>query len=126
MNELDDSIREALTAEGDEWMEEYDEQSIHEMLVGVFQGTARWMAALGFVSSLVFLVLAAVCAVQFFRTETESTRELIGWATGFLFCSMSIGMMKIWFFLQMNQNSLTREIKRFELQMARLAKRLGD
>ncbi len=61
-------------------------------------------------------------AVEFFRADT--TQQMIAWATGFVFCSISVAMLKIWYWLQMMQNSMTREIKRFELQLARLTGRL--
>ena len=124
MNDIDRTIRDALRADDDEWMKDFEEPSVHEMLVGVFQGKTRWLAALGFVFTLIFLGLAIFCAVQFFQAET--TRAMIAWATGFLFCSLSVSMMKIWYWLQMTRNIMTREIKRFELQLVRLSGRLDD
>jgi hypothetical protein len=119
---LDQSILAALNAE-DAGFEELDEQSIHEALVGVFVGKSRWLAALGFVMTLIFLAIAVFSAIRFF--QVESTKELIAWATAFLFCVSSVAMLKIWYWLQMSQNAVTREIKRFELQLARLQSQLG-
>ncbi|MEM7314226.1 MAG: DUF6768 family protein [Planctomycetota bacterium] len=120
---LDQSILAALHAE-DAGFEDLDEQSLHEQLVGVFVGKSRWFATLGFVMTFVFLGLAVFSAVRFF--QVDSTKELIAWATAFLFCISSIAMLKIWYWLQMNQNAVTREIKRFELQLARLQSRMGE
>jgi uncharacterized membrane protein YciS (DUF1049 family) len=51
---------------------------------------------------------------------------MIGWSTGFLFCCLGTMMMKLWWWAQMDKNSLTREIKRLELQIARLAARMKE
>jgi hypothetical protein len=57
-------------------------------------------------------------AVMFFTT-TE-TRAMIGWATGFLFITIFIVAMKIWFWMQMEKYVVLRELKRLEAQVARL------
>ena len=64
------------------------------------------------------------CAVQFFRVD--STREMIAWAIGFMFGQLATAMLKMWYFMELNKNSLTREIKRVELQIARLSRRIGE
>ena len=45
---------------------------------------------------------------------------MIGWATGFLSLFLWVVMMKIWFWLELLRNSVTREVKRLELQVALL------
>jgi hypothetical protein len=35
-------------------------------------------------------------------------------------------MMKIWYWLELNKNAVTREIKRLELQVARLSARMRE
>ncbi len=37
-----------------------------------------------------------------------------------------ISSLKAWYWMQMNRNALTREIKRLELQIARLSSRLDS
>lgn len=120
---LDQSIMDALNAE-DLRFEDFDEQSLHEALVEVFVGKSRWVAALGFFITLIFLGLGALSAYRFF--QVDSTREMIAWATAFLFCGTTIAMLKVWYWLQMSQNAVTREIKRFELQLARLTMRMKE
>ena len=50
---------------------------------------------------------------------------MIAWATGFLWGVMWIVMLKVWFYVEVNKNSITREIKRLELQLANLSRQLG-
>ena len=47
-------------------------------------------------------------------------------AIGFVFCINAVAMLKLWYFMEMNKNAVTREVKRLELQIARLAKRLSE
>ncbi len=127
MNDLDKKIREALSAQDAELFEEFGgEQGLMEMIVDTFRGQRRWLVVLVFVYSIVFFVLASVTAVLFFKTDPDSTRDLIMWAMGFLFCNFAVAMLKMWYFMEMNKNTVTREVKRLELQIARLAKRLSE
>ena len=119
--ELDQTIREALLAENNEWSKDLD-PAIHESIIEVFQGKNRWVAFYGFAVTLAFLGVAMLSAWKFFHTQ--ETRELIAWATTFLFCATSIGMIKIWYFIEMGKNSVAREIKRFELQLARVSSQM--
>ena len=68
------------------------------------------------------LGLAIFTATSFF--DAESTRDQIAWAVGFMYSLIVISGLKAWYWMQMNKNSLTREIKRLELQIARLSSRL--
>ena len=123
MNELDRKIREALKAQDAELFGEFDtEPSVFEMLTEACMGRNRWLNLLGGFLTLVFLILGVVAAFRFFGAET--TRDLIMWAAGCTLCMIAVSMLKIWYFLEMQKNAITREIKRIELQVARLAGRI--
>ncbi|REJ67119.1 MAG: hypothetical protein DWQ31_12280 [Planctomycetota bacterium] len=123
MNELDKKIREALAAEDQELAESFaDEQSIFQMIGDSFRGRHRWLVALVFVETTVFLVLAILSAVQFFQAETE--RDMMMWSVAFLLFLLAIMAGKIWYWMELNKNAVTREVKRVELQIAHLAQRL--
>ena len=125
MKDIDDKIREALRDDDSELLEHYQgEPAIHEMIVETFHGRFRWITVLAFVLGWGIFVLLFFVAYQFFHAET--TRAMIAWATGFLWGIMWIVLMKIWFWLELNKNSVTREIKRLELQLADLSRRLAE
>lgn len=125
MSELDKKIREALQAQDRELFDEYSgEQGLFEMVAETFQTRHRWLVLLVWFWMLVFFVMSIITAVQFFRAE--STRDLIAWAVGFLFFMLGTSLLKTWYWMEMNKNSITREIKRVELQIARLAERIRD
>ncbi|MCH8806187.1 MAG: hypothetical protein IH986_08875 [Planctomycetes bacterium] len=123
MSKLDDKIREALRKEDAELLTEFDEEpSVFEMLLDTCRGRHRWLNALGAFWTLVFLVLGILAAVKFFGAE--STRDIVMWAAACILCMSAVSMLKVWYFLEINKNALTREIKRLELQIARLAGRI--
>ena len=125
MNELDKKIQEALRAEDAELFKDFaEEPSVFEMLMETCRGRHRWLNILGAFWTLVFLVLGVVAAVKFF--SAEGTRDIVMWAAACIVCVSAVSMLKIWYFLEINKNALTREIKRLELQIARLAARIKD
>ena len=123
MNNIDAKIRRALEATDTDLADEFDgDQSMMEMVFDTFRGTQKWLTFLAIFGSFVFMAGSVFGIIQLFR-EQES-RELILWGLGVVFCFSAISMMKIWFWMQMNRNSILREIKRVELQVARLAAKL--
>ena len=124
-NDIDKQIREALRQEDAELFEDHGgEQSMLEMVFESFHGRQRWLVFLVWFWTLVMFAGSIFCAVQFFRVDT--TREMIAWAMGFIFGQVAVGMLKMWYFMELNKNALTREIKRVELQIARLSKRIKE
>ncbi|MEM8952888.1 MAG: DUF6768 family protein [Verrucomicrobiota bacterium] len=125
-NEIDDVIREAFDDEDRALLEKYaDEPSLLELVAESFRGRSRWVTIHVYLSGIILFGLAIWCAIRFFNTDVESTRALIGWATGFLLFMLVTMMTKIWAWMEMQRHSLAREIKRLELEIVRLAQR-GD
>jgi len=125
MTDLDDKIRAALSREDAELLKHYEgEPPIHEMLIETFRGQHRWLNALAFVFTFVALATAILAAYEFFHVE--SMRAMIAWATCFLWFMLWVAMLKIWFWLEMQKHSITREIKRLELQAAHLSRQIAS
>lgn len=125
MNELDRKIQEALRQEDAELFKEVGaEPSILAMVMETFRGKHKWLTFLGVFRGLVFMVLFVLAAIQFFKAQ--ETRELLLWAAACIVCLSAVSMMNVWYWLEMNKNAVTREIKRLELQIARLASRIKD
>ncbi len=120
--ELDHALRDTFSEEDRALLEKYaSEPGVYEMLAELFRGRNRWLTIVAFIYTLVFLGLAVWCAVQFFATDPAATKALIGWAAGFSVSIMVVGLIKIWFWLDMQRHAATREVKRLELAVARLA-----
>ena len=125
MKEIDDIIRAAIENDDDKrWFDELDEQHLHEQVVDSFRGKSRWLVVLVYVSTAVFAVLFLFSAAKFITADTE--RQMIAWGVSAMFCCTAVAMMKIWYWMELNKNAVTREIKRFELQLARLTSRLSE
>lgn len=122
-NPIDDKIRRAL-AEDDKWIDvgPVREQGIFEMMLGMYRGRLLWLNLIVSVFQLLFMVLAIWSAFSFF--DATEVREQIMYATLFLWGVGVTGMFKIWFWMVMNRNSMIREVKRLELQVAELSQSL--
>lgn len=123
-DDVDALIREALTREEAELFEQLGEPSLPEMITEVFQGRWRWLMLLSMVVSTALTVLAVYCAVRFF--QAREVREMLVWAAGGFFSLMAVLGNKIWYWMEMQRHSLSREIKRLELAVVHLAGELRD
>ncbi len=125
MNEMDDKIRQAMKSEleGATAGEERG-QWIFEMVTESFRGRSRWLTIIAWMKMIFFFLLTAGALIMFFRLQT--TRELIASATCFILGLIGMNSMFGLYWLELNRNSLAREIKRVELQIARLAQRLSE
>ena len=123
MNELDKNIRAALAADEAELLQQFQEPSLSEQVVESFQGRSRWLVTLAFLIGIGGAAVAVVSAFQYFRAE--ELREMIAWAGVFGFSMIATALMKIWYWMELNKIVVAREIKRVELQIARLSERLA-
>lgn len=125
MNELDRKIKQALgEQEPGSALGPGDEPSVFDLMLDVFRGRHKWLAILTASWMVVFFGLAIFCAIRFF--QAEETRDILLWGMGFFCCFTAVGMLKVWYWMEMNKSALTREIKRLELQIAELANKLDS
>ncbi|MFQ5606987.1 MAG: DUF6768 family protein [Candidatus Zixiibacteriota bacterium] len=124
MRDIDRKIQQALRAEDEDLFTDYGgELGMLEMVFDSFRSKQRWFMALVMLWTVGLLVLMIMSIVQFF--EVQTVREMIMYGLAATFLGGSIAMIKLWYFMELNKNTLTREIKRLELQIARLSSRLG-
>ncbi len=125
MNELDDTIRSALKSQAQHGAIDPDrEPPMRTQIAETFRGRFRWLAWLAVFYRIVILILAVIAAIQFFRVD--GTRELIAYATLFLLSVVATAVIKLWFWMLLIKNSVIREIKRLELQIAELTQDPGS
>ena len=111
MNDLDKKIRDALRKEDAELFAEFGEEpSLFEMAMEVFRGRNRWLTILAVFWGIAFMALGVLAVVRFFQAEV--IRDMLMWAGAFVFCMMAVAMMKLWHWMEIQRNFLTREIKR--------------
>lgn len=125
MNDIDRKIQDALRKEDAEvWADFESEPPVFDLIMETFRGRYRWLAVMAVFWTFVFMGLAIYSFVRFFGAQ--ETRELLLWGIAAVICLMAVGMMKIWYWMELNKNALTREMKRLELQIARLSGRLDS
>jgi hypothetical protein len=122
MNQLDDRIREALEEAGVEGGELGEEDSLRSMIGDAYLGRLRWLLVMMTFWQLVFFAVFVWAGVRFFSAATSA--EPLFWATLFLITGMAVSMIKVMHWMMINRNRLLREVKRLELEVARLGKRL--
>ena len=119
MTEFDDKIRQALRTESDNVWKDVEEQGLFEQALGVMRGKHKFLTVIANAVMVLFFAMTVYSAIRFFGAET--TRTQIAWSVGFLTSNMVVAMMKLWFWMQMDKNTVIREVKRLELQVATLA-----
>jgi ABC-type spermidine/putrescine transport system permease subunit I len=72
---------------------------------------------------LIFLALAILSGVLFFRTDRAD--EQIMYASFFVCCIIISFLIKVFAWLRLHENSIKRELKRLELRIAELAESLA-
>ena len=124
MDEIDAAIRQALAQEDRELLDRLSaEPSIQAQAFAVMRGQNRGLVVLCMVAMTALMVLAVWCAVRFF--DAEEVRDMLMFATVFSVALLAGMAIKIWFWMELIKNSVVREVKRLELQVARLSERLS-
>lgn len=116
---IDELIKETLTADEAKFYEELEEQNILGKLGDVYKSKVGWLAITMNIVHIICFGLFVYCLIQFF--DTESTNELIKWASAGFLCMIFMGMLKLYVWMQMDKNDLLRELKRLELQVSVLS-----
>jgi len=123
-NDLDKKIQQALSAEDAELFGEGGEMALHEMMIGSFKSRLRGWLIYAMVITAIFTAIMFYCIYRAFTADDNDVKIL--WCFGILFAGLPGGMMKMWWFMQMDKINVLREIKRVELQIATLASRMKN
>lgn len=122
MNTFDDDLRGAMqTGLGgdDASLRSAGDEGMIQQVAATFRSRMRLWILITWVATLFWVGVAVWAAIAFFRAQ--ETRDWIMCACIFLFAGMAVAMLKLWYLMEINRNTHTREIKRVELQLARLA-----
>lgn len=124
MSRIDDAIQQALTDEDREFLARFESEpgSVAQM-ASVFSGPLAWIYIAFFVAAVILAPFGLYCAFQFFNA-TE-LRPLFYWGFGVTTILIVLSVVRLVFFMQINTNRMLREMKRLELQLARLAAQEG-
>jgi hypothetical protein len=121
MNKLDSAIRQALSAEDAAFLAKFEDQSPIQEALGAFSGKWGVMNLFAALVTLAMFAAAAYCAWNAF--SVAELRATVLWSAGALAAMLAVAMLKMYFWMEINKYATLREVKRLELQVARLASR---
>jgi hypothetical protein len=121
MTNLDQAIRQALSAEDAEFLAKFEAQSPLNEAIGTFSG--KWGAMNIFAALITFALFGVFVYCAWSAFVSTDLRETMLWSAGALWAALAVAMLKMYFWMEMNKNVMLREMKRLELQVARLAAR---
>ena len=118
---IDSLIKEALSEEEATYYAKLDEQNYIVQYGQLFKGKQGWLTAV--ITIAIFGLFATVIYgfIQF--NNAIEIKDQILYAIIILMAFFSIAILKIWNWMQMDKNSVLREMKRLELQVSILAEK---
>ena len=124
MTELDEKIRQALEDTGIDTADfDSEDDSLRGLIADAYQGKLRWIFVLATFWQLVFFAIFVYAGIRFFGMS--GAEEPLFWATIFLMAGIGMSMIKLMHWMLINRNRIVREVKRLELEVARLGKRVA-
>ena len=123
MNDIDDKILEALGAEDKEIMANYNKElGFFGLMAESFKGKLGAMMILVFIMILVFAFVSIYSAINFFCVEEIIPK--LNWMAITLIAVIAVIFLRLMYWIQLIHISNIREMKRLELQVSLLAKKL--
>ena len=116
--ELDELIQKALSREEAAYFDQLGEQNIPQQLLGLFKGKNSWMNVVMVVFHLVVLGIGIWTFTE--MLDTEAIGKKMEWMFYTLLCFLTMMLMKVWGWNQMDKNVVLREVKRLEYQVSLL------
>jgi len=122
MTSIDDKIKQALNEEYQDLISENDKidaNPFKQMSIG-FKGKMGWM----YIAVIVFGVLVtamSIYSIYSFYHETQ-IKSLIGWGVAIIVTIFLTQITKMWYWSELGNNRVIREIKLLELQLAQVIK----
>lgn len=116
MTDIDDRIRQALSAEDRALMDAIgDEQTIFDLIGRSFRGRMKALMVIAWVAMFAMFAFAVLSAVQLLAAPDVDSR--INWAVALVVSTQFLLGMKMWYFLELNKLATARDIRRLELRM---------
>lgn len=114
MSDIDQAIRQALSAEDRVFLERLEQDPpLHRQIGDMFRGRQRWLNVAGWIAAFVLFAVSCLCAWRF--VSASDLREMLLWGGATGLAVVGLASVKIWMWMELHRNSLSREIKRLEL-----------
>ncbi|NAS32799.1 hypothetical protein GTQ40_17605 [Flavobacteriaceae bacterium R38] len=122
MEEIDKLIKDTLTQEEAKFYDELEEKNVLRMVADIFKGKNSWLVIIMNIVNLIVFGLFIYCLIQVFNTDV--TNELIKWIAAGFICLNITGMIKLYMWMQVDKNTILREIKRIELLVSSVSNKI--
>jgi hypothetical protein len=123
MNDIDDKILEALGAEDKEIMANYNrELGLFGLMAESFKGKLGVWMIIAFIMILVFAIVSFYSTINFFCVEEIIPK--LNWMAISLIAVIAVIFLRLTYWTQLIHLSTIREVKRLELQVSLLVKKL--
>ncbi|PIQ47761.1 MAG: hypothetical protein COW03_13500 [Cytophagales bacterium CG12_big_fil_rev_8_21_14_0_65_40_12] len=117
-NEIDDLIHQALNKEEAAYYDQLGEQNLPQMVFGLFKGRNGWLNVVMVI--ITFAILGVMIFTIIEMLKAEDLGDKMEWMFYSLLGFITIVLMKIWSWNQLDKNAILRELKRLEYQVALL------
>lgn len=121
MTDIDNEIRKALEEEDREWFDKLSEPALPVQVIESFKTRSRWFILWAIMAGLFMMGVCVYSGYRLYRAEEP--QALVHWAVIFLGAFLALGAIKIWYWMELQKNTIVRELKRLELQVARLSQK---
>ena len=122
MTDIDRMIDEALDAEERDLLRSIGEEpGFFSLALGVFSGPSGWMSMVMMFWQIVLFASGVWAAWHFFEAAEPAAQ--LRWGLPAMLLLIFAGMLKMALIPRMEANRVMRELKRIELQMARMGRR---
>ena len=116
MTDIDERIRQALSAEDRALMETMgDEQGIFTLIGRSFQGKMKAFIVVAWIAMFGMFAFAVLSLIQLLSTTDISAK--IQWGVALIVSTQFLGGTKMWYFLELNKLAAARDIRRLELRI---------
>jgi len=114
--EIDQLITESLSEDEAAFYRNLDEPGLFRSWGEIYSGKYGRIALIMSVVHLIVFIFAIYCGYKVFTLE--GIVEIIQYGTLLFIALMFASMIKLWHWMQMDKNSMLREMKRLEFQVA--------
>ncbi len=122
MTDYDEKIYAGLSVSDEEFLKDLEDgRGIFTQLGSLFRGPMAYMSYVIFIFILIFTALMIYCGWR--AIIADDVRMTVLWCTGTLASLFPHGLMRIWLLGRMNHLMVLRELKKLELQIARLSEK---
>ena len=124
LKHLESRLRESLSEEDARYFDELKEQSLFNMISGLFKDKLAWIMVLLVIANVAVFILLVYAVVQIF--SSTDLVIVVRWLTIAILSMLAIVMIKLVVWMQMYRNALLREILRLQVLVHSLKGELDD